>query len=184
MTFDSRRWWSSRVRFCMPSSPCNKEVMWIYWSFIIKDDFIPDSSTLRWWSSRVKFCIPSWPCSFVARGADTRKRAERAWCSWSTQRGEYKCDAGMSVENVSALSTGSLVGVVKSAEKKKSFAGQFAVKYKWETHWWTFLRKYKTEKITGYTRTGYFLLLYESEHCWDLKNTAFNWPILPAEICY
>ena len=59
--------------------------------------------------------------------------------------GEYKCDAGMSVENVAAVvniktlkrrfiaqkfSTGLAVGVVKSVEKKKSVAGQFPVKYK------------------------------------------------------
>ena len=59
---------------------------------------------------------------------------------------DYKCDAGMSVENVSAavvntkilmgrfiahkFSTGWAVGEVKSVEKKKSVAGQpkFAVK--------------------------------------------------------
>jgi hypothetical protein len=40
---------------------------------------------------------------------------------------------------VPALSTGSLVGVVKSVEKKKSVAGQFAVKYKSETYCSTFL---------------------------------------------
>jgi len=66
--------------------------------------------------------------------------------------GEYKCDAGMSVENVSTVvniktlkgrfiahkfSTGWAVGVVKSVEKKKSVAGQFAVKYKSETYCWT-----------------------------------------------
>ena len=58
--------------------------------------------------------------------------------------GDYKCDAGMSVENVSALvniralkgrciahkfSSGWVVGVVKSVEKKKRVAGHFAVKY-------------------------------------------------------
>jgi len=56
--------------------------------------------------------------------------------------GEYKCDAGMSVENVPAVvdiktlkgrfithkfSTGWAVGVVKGVEKKRSDAGQFAV---------------------------------------------------------
>ena len=66
--------------------------------------------------------------------------------------GDYKCDAGMSVENVPAVlniktlkgrfiahkfSTGWAVGVVKSVEKKKSVAGQFAVKYKSETYCWT-----------------------------------------------
>jgi hypothetical protein len=63
--------------------------------------------------------------------------------------GEYKCDAGMSVENVPAVvniktlktrfieqqfSTALAVGVVKSVETKKSVAGQFAVKYKPETY--------------------------------------------------
>jgi hypothetical protein len=35
------------------------------------------------------------------------------------------------------FSTGGVVGVVKSVEKKKSVAGQFAVKYKSETYGWT-----------------------------------------------
>ena len=35
------------------------------------------------------------------------------------------------------FSTGWAVGVVKSVEKKKSVAGQFAVKYKSETYGWT-----------------------------------------------
>ena len=64
-----------------------------------------------------------------------------------------KCDAGMSVENVPAVvniktlkgqfiahnkfSTGLTVGVVESVEKKKSVAGQVAVKYKSETYCWT-----------------------------------------------
>jgi hypothetical protein len=58
----------------------------------------------------------------------------------------------MSVENVSTVvniktlkgrfiahkfSTVWAVGVVKSVEKKKSVAGQFAVKYKSETYCWT-----------------------------------------------
>ena len=55
---------------------------------------------------------------------------------------EYKCDAGMSVEDVPMIvdiktlkgrliaqkfNTGWAAGVVKSVEKKKSVAGQFAV---------------------------------------------------------
>ncbi len=67
--------------------------------------------------------------------------------------GEHKCDAGMSVEDVPAIvkikilkrpliahkfNTGWVLGVVKSVEKKKSVAGQFAVKYK--------SVKYKSEK--------------------------------------
>ncbi len=62
--------------------------------------------------------------------------------------GDHKCDTGVSVENVPAVfnikavkggfiahkfSTGWTVGVVKSFEKKKSVAGQFAVEYKSET---------------------------------------------------
>ena len=47
--------------------------------------------------------------------------------------GEYKCDAGMSVEDVSAIvnikNTGWAVGVVKSVEKKQSVADRFVVKY-------------------------------------------------------
>ena len=58
---------------------------------------------------------------------------------------DYKCDVGMSVENVSMVvnirklkgqflphkfSSGWSVSVVKSVEKKKSVADQFAVKYK------------------------------------------------------
>ena len=45
--------------------------------------------------------------------------------------GEYKCDAGMSVENVPEvvkINTGWVVGVVMSEEKEKSVAGQFTVK--------------------------------------------------------
>ena len=43
-------------------------------------------------------------------------------------------------------------GVVKSVEKKKSVAGQFAVKYKSETYCWTqILREdYGVDKSTGY----------------------------------
>ena len=43
-------------------------------------------------------------------------------------------------------------GVVKSVEKKKSVAGQFAVKYKSETYCWTQkLREYYgVDKSTGY----------------------------------
>ncbi len=35
------------------------------------------------------------------------------------------------------FNTGWVVGVVKSVEKKKSVAGQFAVKYKSEAYCWT-----------------------------------------------
>ena len=62
----------------------------------IKDDFIPEGDC----QSAFRFCIPSWPCILGDRGAEARKRAEWAWCSWST--GDYKCDAGMSIENVHA----------------------------------------------------------------------------------
>ena len=79
---------------------------------------------------------PPWPCSLGDRGADARKRAEWAWCSWST--------GWIQVCNVPAVhikarfmahkfSTGWAVDVAKSVEKKKSLAGQFAVKYKSET---------------------------------------------------
>ena len=63
--------------------------------------------------------------------------------------GEYKCDSGMSVEDVSAvvnikhwrqLDTSSLLcgrWVWWEVEKKKSVADQFAVKYKSETYSWT-----------------------------------------------
>ena len=57
--------------------------------------------------SRFRFCIPSWPCSIGDTGADTGKR----------QIISHK------------FSTGWAVGVVKIVEKKKSVAGQFAVKY-------------------------------------------------------
>jgi hypothetical protein len=64
----------------------------------------------------------------------------------------YNCDTGMSVDNVTAVvnikkvkgrfiankfSPGWVVGVVKSVEKKKSVAGQFAVKYTSERYCWT-----------------------------------------------
>jgi hypothetical protein len=42
--------------------------------------------------------------------------------------GVYKWDTGMSVEDVS---------VVKSVEKEKRVAGQFAVKYRSKTYYWT-----------------------------------------------
>ena len=81
-----------------------------------------------------------------------------------------KCDIRMSVENVPAVvehkntektiyCTQVLywvdgVGVVKSVEKKKSVAGQFAVKYKSETY-------SQTQKINkeDYGVDKYFLLL-------------------------
>jgi len=59
--------------------------------------------------------------------------------------GEYKCDAGMSVEDVPSIvniktlkgrliahkfNTGWTVGVVKSVEKKESVSDQFTVKYR------------------------------------------------------
>ena len=62
---------------------------------------------------------------------------------------EYKCDTGMSVQDVHVIvniktlkgrlivhkfNTGWAVGVVKSVEKKKRVAGQFAVKYRSETY--------------------------------------------------
>ena len=65
--------------------------------------------------------------------------------------GDYKCDAGMSVQNVPAVgnlktlkgqfiahkfSTGWAVCVMKSLEEK-SVAGPFAVKCKSETYYWT-----------------------------------------------
>jgi hypothetical protein len=73
----------------------------------------------------------------------------------------------MSVENVPAVvniktlkgrfiahkfSTGWVVGVVKSVEKKKSVADQFAVKYKSETYWWTQNLK---RTNTGLTSTSF-----------------------------
>ncbi len=68
----------------------------------------------------------------------------------------------MSVENVDAVfniqtlkglfiahpfCTGWAVGVVKSVEKQKSVAGQFAVKYKSETYCWT--EKTKQGRLRG-----------------------------------
>jgi hypothetical protein len=62
--------------------------------------------------------------------------------------GKYECDAGMSVEDVSAIvhvktlkgrliahkfNTGWTVGVKKSVQRKKSVAGQFPVKHSSET---------------------------------------------------
>ncbi len=59
---------------------------------------------------------------------------------------EYKCDAGMSVEDVPVIVNiktlkGRLIAnkfntglAVTSVEKKKSVAGQFAVKYRSETY--------------------------------------------------
>ena len=53
------------------------------------------------------------------------------------------------------FSTGWAVGV-KSVEKEKSVAGQFAVKYKSETYCWT---QNPNKEDYGVTRTVYFLLL-------------------------
>ena len=129
----------------------------------IKDDFIPEGDC----QAAFRFCIPSWPCSLGDRGAEARKRAEWAWCSWST--GDYKCDAGVSVKNVPAavniktlngrfvahkFSTGWSVGVMKSVEKKESVAGQFAVKYTSGTYCWT--KKLKKE---DYGVDKYWVLL-------------------------
>ena len=61
--------------------------------------------------------------------------------------GECKCDFGMSaIVNIKTLkgrliahkfNTWWAVGVLKSVDKKKSVAGQFAVKYESETYCWT-----------------------------------------------
>jgi hypothetical protein len=66
--------------------------------------------------------------------------------------GEYKCDAGMSVEDVAVIvniktlkgrliankfNTGWSVGVTKCVEKTNSVAVQLAVKYRSETYCWT-----------------------------------------------
>ena len=73
-------------------------------------------------------------------------------CSVTPEYLSSKCDVGMSVENVSVVvnietlkgqliahkfSPGWMVGVVKNVEKKKSVAGQFAVKCKSEKFCWT-----------------------------------------------
>jgi hypothetical protein len=85
--------------------------------------------------------------------------------------GEYKGDAGMSVEDVPVIvnikplkgsliahkfNTGWSVGVVKSVEKKKSVAGQFTVKYRSETYCWT--KKLNREDYKWYTSTVYATL--------------------------
>ncbi len=86
--------YSQLYEFC-PRGAAN---LWVSPHFrFIKDDFIPGGVG----QAAFRFCIPSWPCSLGDRGAEARKRAEWAWCSWST--GDHKCDAGMSVENVPAV---------------------------------------------------------------------------------
>ena len=85
--------------------------------------------------------------------------------------GDYKCDTGMSVEDVSAVvyiktlkgrfiaqkfSTGWTVWVVKSVEKK-SVVGQFVVKYNSETYCCT--QKLNREDYGVHKYCGYFLLL-------------------------
>jgi hypothetical protein len=86
----------------------------------------------------------------------------------------FKCDTGMSVENLPAVvniksmkglfiahefSTGWAVGVVKSGEGECFWP--VAVKYKPETYGWT----HETRKITWLTSTGHFLLFQQSKHC-------------------
>ena len=104
-------------------------------------------------------------------GADARKKgAERQnERDFLEALGEYKCDTGVSVENVPAVfnikavkggfiahkfSTGWTVGVVKSVEQTKSVAGKFSVKYKSETYCWT-----KTLNKENYGVDKYWVLL-------------------------
>jgi hypothetical protein len=83
---------------------------------------------------------------------EQRLERKRNWHDVLEALGDYKCDAGMSFENVPVVvdiktlkgrfiahkfSTGWVVGVVKRVEKKKSVDGQFADKYKPETYCWT-----------------------------------------------
>jgi hypothetical protein len=77
---------------------------------------------------------------------------EQNECDVLDALGEYKCDTGMFVEDVLEIvniktlkgrliahkfNTWWAVGVLKSVDKKKSVAGQFAVKYESETYCWT-----------------------------------------------
>jgi hypothetical protein len=59
------------------------------------------------------------------------------------------------------------VGVVKSVEKKKSVADEFAVKYKSETYCWT--KKLDKE---DYGVDKYFLLLQKNKHGSKTLNTV------------
>ena len=109
----------------------------------IKDDFIPEGH------GQVTSDSASLPDSVALQTEEQTLKSEQNERDVPETLGDYKCDAGMSVENVSAVvniktlkgrfiahkfSTGWAVGVVKSVEKKKSVADQFAVKYKSETY--------------------------------------------------
>jgi hypothetical protein len=129
-----------------------------------------NSST--WLSSRIIFCIPSWPCILRDRVAESQKRAEWAWCSWSTgwlqkwRNVSRECACGCEHKNTEETIYCTQVlywvggGVVKSVETKSSVAGQFAVKFKSETYCWTQkLNKedYGVNKccaMSGYPRQG------------------------------
>ena len=45
--------------------------------------------------------IPSWPCSLGERGACSKLERDQNQCDVLEVLGEFKCDTGMSVENVS-----------------------------------------------------------------------------------
>ena len=111
----------------------------------IKDDFIPECD------GQVASGSASLPDPVALETEEQTLEREENERDVLEALGEYKCDAGMSVENVPAVvniktlkgqfvahkfSTAEAVCVVKSVEKKKSVSGQFAVKYKSETYCW------------------------------------------------
>ena len=91
--------------------------------------------------SRQVFCLPSWPCSLGDRGAESGKRAEWAWCSWSTgwlqvwrRNACRECACGCEHKNTAGTisCTQILYWVIVGCGVewgKKSVANQFAVKY-------------------------------------------------------
>ena len=112
----------------------------------IKDDFIPEGGGQVTSGNSGSGSLPDPVVFETEEQILEREQNERDVLD---ALGEYKCDAGMSVEDVPAVvniktlklrliahkfNTWWAVGVVKSVEKKKSVAGQFAVKYKTETY--------------------------------------------------
>ena len=76
------------------------------------------------------------------------------------------------------FSTGWAMRVVKSVEKKKSVAGQFAVKYRSGTNCWN--QKLYREDFGVHKYWVLLAVVKEYTLLRFNKHCAFTWPILPA----
>jgi hypothetical protein len=118
----------------------------VVFSDFIKDDFISEGD------GQVASGCASLPDPVVLETEEQMLEREQNERDVLDALGEYKCDAGMSVEDVPPIvhmktlkgrliahkfNSGWAVGVVKRVEKKQSVAGQFAVNYMSETYCWT-----------------------------------------------